>query len=134
VNKVTLQGNLARDLDYKELGGDKALARGLLAVSRYGRGREGRDLVRIALWGKQAVNAVRYLEKGSSVSIVGRLRSSSTRPGTARTGWTPRWWSKRSSISVGVRTVPLLRLGRERPSDGGGVFLATGHVGDSRAR
>jgi single-strand DNA-binding protein len=27
------------------------------------------------LWGKQAVNAVRYLEKGSSVSIVGRLRS-----------------------------------------------------------
>ena len=75
MNKVTLQGNLARDLDYKELGGDKALARGLLAVSRYGRGREGRDLVRIVLWGKQAVNAVRYLEKGSSVSIVGRLRS-----------------------------------------------------------
>jgi hypothetical protein len=35
MNKVTLQGNLARDLDYKELGGDKALARGLLAVSRY---------------------------------------------------------------------------------------------------
>lgn len=75
MNKVTLQGNLARDLDYKELGGDKALARGLLAVSRYGKGREGRDLIRIVLWGKQAVNAVRYLEKGSSVGIVGRLRS-----------------------------------------------------------
>jgi single-strand DNA-binding protein len=27
------------------------------------------------LWGKQAVNAVRYLEKGSSVGIVGHLRS-----------------------------------------------------------
>src|SRR5256885_12086823 len=71
----TLQGNLARDLDYKELGGDKALARGLLAVSRYGKGREGRDLIRIVLWGKQAVNAVRFLEKGSSVGIIGRIRS-----------------------------------------------------------
>ncbi|PZS00624.1 MAG: single-stranded DNA-binding protein, partial [Candidatus Nephthysia bennettiae] len=55
MNKVTLQGNLARDLDYKELGGDKCLARGLLAVSRYSKGRDGRDLIRIVLWGKQAV-------------------------------------------------------------------------------
>jgi single-strand DNA-binding protein len=75
MNKVTLQGNLARDLDYKELGGDKCLARGLLAVSRYGKGRDGRDLIRIVLWGKQAVNAVRFLEKGSSVGIIGRIRS-----------------------------------------------------------
>jgi hypothetical protein len=37
MNKVTLQGNLARELDYRE--GRRALARGLLAVSRYGRAR-----------------------------------------------------------------------------------------------
>jgi hypothetical protein len=90
MNKVTLQGNLARDLDYKELGGDKALARGLLAVSRYGRGREGRDLIRIVLWGKQAVNAVRYLDGGSTtygrnrhVASIARHPGDSARPRSA---------------------------------------------------
>ena len=74
MNKVMLRGNLARGVEIKDLGNGQLVGKSLIAVSRYGK-REGTDYVRIVLWGKQAMNAAKYLAKGSSVSIVGRLRS-----------------------------------------------------------
>jgi single-strand DNA-binding protein len=74
MNTVNLVGNLARDVEVRQLSGDNVIGKTLLAISRYGK-REGTDYIRIVLWGKHAINAGRYLRKGSRVGIVGRLSS-----------------------------------------------------------
>jgi single-strand DNA-binding protein len=74
-NQVTLIGNLAGDLERRELNGGHVVARVLLAVDR-GWGRESKtDWVRVVFWNKQAESAMKYLGKGSKVAISGRLRS-----------------------------------------------------------
>ena len=75
MNVVTLIGNLATDVDVRELEGDKRVANFLLAIDRPGR--EEADFVRIAAWDKQAEACARYLVKGKRVAVDGRLRSSS---------------------------------------------------------
>ncbi len=76
MNKTFLIGNLARAVELKEMGGGRARANGLLAVSEYRKGEKTEtEWVRIVLWDRMAVNAARYLGRGSRVAIVGRLRS-----------------------------------------------------------
>ena len=76
MNVVTLIGNLATDVDLKELGEDKKVASFLLAIDRVGQDK-GADFVRVDVWGKQAETCAQYLHKGRRVAIDGRLRSRS---------------------------------------------------------
>src|SRR5215471_1730559 len=66
MNLVQMIGNLARAVEIKQYGTeeDKVYGRTLIALSRHGK-REGTDYVRIVLWGRMALNAARYLAKGS---------------------------------------------------------------------
>jgi len=75
VNNVTLIGNLATDVEVKEVGEDKRVASFTLAVDRPGS--EQADFVRIAAWNKQADACNRFLAKGKRVAVDGRLRSRS---------------------------------------------------------
>jgi single-strand DNA-binding protein len=76
VNVVTLIGNLATDIDLRELEGDRRVASFLIAVDR--RSADGKaDFVRVSVWNKQAEICSRYLAKGQLVGIDGRLRSRS---------------------------------------------------------
>jgi single-strand DNA-binding protein len=76
VNSVSLIGNLATDVDLKELEGDKKVANFLLAIDRPGRDLEA-DFVRVTVWDRQAETCAQYLAKGRRVAIDGRLRSRS---------------------------------------------------------
>jgi single-strand DNA-binding protein len=76
VNNVTLIGNLATDVELKELGGDKKVAGFLLAVDRPGKDAEA-DFVWVNVWDRQAETCAQYLDKGRRVAIDGRLRSRS---------------------------------------------------------
>ena len=73
---VTLIGNLASDVELKDLGDEKKVATFLLAIDRP-RPAGGADFVRIAVWNKQAEVCERYLAKGKRVAVDGRLRSRS---------------------------------------------------------
>jgi single-strand DNA-binding protein len=75
VNVVTLIGNLASDVELKELGPDKRVAGFLLALDRPGK--EGADFVRVSVWDKQAELCARFLAKGKRIGLDGRLRSRS---------------------------------------------------------
>ena len=75
MNVVTLIGNLASDVDLKDVGEDKKVASFLLAVDRPGQ--EGADFVRIVAWNKQAEVCHRYLVKGRRVAVDGRIRTRS---------------------------------------------------------
>ena len=75
MNVVTLIGNLATDVELRDVGEDRQVATFLLAVNRPGK--DEADFVRISTWNKQAELCAQYLAKGRKVGIDGRLRSSS---------------------------------------------------------
>ena len=67
MNNVSLIGNLASEVDLKEVG-DKQVANFLLAIDRPGKD-AGADFVRISAWEKQAEMCARYLSKGRRVAM-----------------------------------------------------------------
>ncbi len=96
MNNVSLIGNLASEVDLKEVG-DKQVANFLLAIDRPGKD-AGADFVRISAWEKQAEMCARYLSKGRRVAIDGRLRSRS---------WEEEG-KRRSAVEVVANRVQLL--------------------------
>ena len=98
MNVVTLIGNLATDVDLREVAGDRKVASFVLAVDR--RGSEGgADFVRVTAWARQAELCAQYLAKGRSVAIDGRLRSSS---------WEDAGGNRRRSLEVVANHVEFL--------------------------
>lgn len=96
MNVVILIGNLATDVELKELPNDKKLATFLLAVDRP---KEGADFVGIATWDRQAEVCARYLKKGGRVAVDGRTRSRS---------WEDTEGNRRSAIEVVANRVQFL--------------------------
>ena len=76
MNTVNLIGNLATDVELKDLGEEKKVASFLLAVDRPSQD-GGADFIRIAAWNRQAETCAEYLAKGAKVGVDGRLRSRS---------------------------------------------------------
>lgn len=74
MNTVSLTGNLATEVELKEVAEDKKVASFLLAVDRGGR-EAGADFVWITAWERQAELCSEYLHKGRSVAVEGRLRT-----------------------------------------------------------
>ena len=75
LNVVTLIGNLATDVEVKNVG-EKQVAKFLLAVNRRSKD-GGADFVWIAAWDRQAELCGQYLAKGKRVAVDGYLRSRS---------------------------------------------------------
>lgn len=97
MNNVTLIGNLATDVELKELGEEKRVASFVLAVDRPGG--EKADFFRVACWNKQADVCNRFLAKGKRVAVDGRLRSRS---------WEDPEGKKRTAVEVVAATVEFL--------------------------
>ena len=97
MNVVTLIGNLATDVELKDVGEDMQVATFLLAVDRIGK--DEADFIKVSTWNKQAETCARYLTKGRRVALDGRLRSSS---------WEDSDGNKRSAIEVVANRVQFL--------------------------
>ena len=108
MNVVTLIGNLASDVELRDVGEDRQVANFLLAVDRPGK--EEADFVRVSTWNKQAEICAQYLAKGRKVAIDGRLRSSS---------WEDDDGNKRNSVDVVANRVQFLSPppGRDEAAD-----------------
>ncbi|MFA7231791.1 MAG: single-stranded DNA-binding protein [Victivallaceae bacterium] len=78
LNKVFLLGNLTREPDLRYTPGGAAVCEFGLAVNRKfisnNQEKEEVCFVEIVVWGKQAESCGRYLEKGSTALIEGRLQ------------------------------------------------------------
>ena len=98
MNTVNLIGNLATDVELREVGEDKKVATFVLAVDRPGQDR-GADFVRIATWDRQAEVCDQYLAKGKRVAVDGRLRSRS---------WEDPEGKRRSAVEVVANRVQFL--------------------------
>jgi single-strand DNA-binding protein len=107
VNVVTLIGNLATDVELREVGEDLQVASFLLAINRPGK--DEADFVRISTWNKQAELCAQYLAKGRKVGVDGRLRSSS---------WEDAEGNKRNAVEVVANRVEFLSSrGKEEAAD-----------------
>jgi single-strand DNA-binding protein len=76
MNTCSLIGNLATEVELRDVGEDKKVASFLLAVNRGGRD-AGADFVSVTAWDRQAELCAEYLTKGQRVGVAGRLRSHS---------------------------------------------------------
>src|ERR1700757_703398 len=74
MNTVSLIGNLASDVEIREVGEDKKVASFLLAVGRGGRD-AGRDFAGGWVWDRQAELCAEYRSKGRRIGVDGYLRS-----------------------------------------------------------
>jgi single-strand DNA-binding protein len=76
MNVVTLIGNLATDVEVRDVGEGGKRASFLLAVDRRSAAC-GADFVSVVVWDKLAETCERFLVKGRRIGVIGRLRSHS---------------------------------------------------------
>jgi single-strand DNA-binding protein len=98
MNHVSLIGNLATDVELKEVGEGKKVATFLLAVDRFTQD-GGADFFRVAVWDRQAEICEQFLSKGQRVAVDGRLRS---------TSWEDADGKRRTAVDVVARFVQFL--------------------------
>jgi len=109
VNVVTLIGNLATDVEVRQVGPGKKVASFVLAVDRQGRD-GGADFVGVSAWDRQGELCAAYLAKGRRVAVDGRLKSRSWEEDGKR----------RSALEVVARRVEFLG-GGPRGEQGSGA-------------
>jgi single-strand DNA-binding protein len=109
VNVVTLIGNLATEVELREVGPDKKVASFLLAVDRASRD-GGADFVNVSVWDRQAELCAEYLGKGRRIAVDGRLKSRS---------WEEEG-KRRSALEVVARRVEFLGSEPQRDDEDAG--------------
>lgn len=81
MNKILLVGRLVKDPELKVLeNSEKMVAKFVIAVNRGYKSAEGdrkADFIPVSVWGKRAEIVCKYMEKGSFISVSGRLRTGS---------------------------------------------------------
>lgn len=112
-NKVLLMGNLTRNPELRYISGGSAVCEFGIAVNRRftanGEDREETTFVDIVVWGKSAESCSRFLAKGSSVFIEGRLQLDQ---------WEDQQGGKRSRLRVIAENVQF--IGPRRDGGDGG--------------
>ncbi len=106
-NRVTLIGGLTADPELKQTNNGSSVTRMTLAVSRRvtkqgEQAREETTYIDVDVWGRTAENAAKYLKKGRSVLVEGRLQLAS---------WEDKEGKKRSKLQVIGENLQYLSLG-----------------------
>lgn len=108
VNRVILIGNLGQDPEIRYTANQTAVTTLSLATTDYKMDKEGNkqsftEWHRVVVWGRQAENAAKYLAKGRSCYIEGRLQTRS---------WDDKNGQKRYTTEIVAQTVQFLGGGR----------------------
>jgi single-strand DNA-binding protein len=100
MNVVTLIGDLATDVELREIDAERKVASFLVAVDRSGP-QGGADFINVSVWNKQGELCSRFLGKGKKVGVDGHLRSRS---------WEDPDGKRRSAVEVIASSVQFLSL------------------------
>jgi single-strand DNA-binding protein len=123
VNKVILIGNLGKDPEVKRTSSGTAVADFSMATSSNSKDKDGKwqertEWHRVVLWDRLAEVAEKYLKKGRSVYIEGRLQTRS---------WEDKQGQKRYTTEIVASDLVLLGGGRgEEGGDSGGSRASRG--------
>jgi single-strand DNA-binding protein len=102
MNKVIIIGRLTKDVELLETQGGTPLARLSVAVNRSLKNSDGEreaDFFNVTVWGNQAENCRKYLEKGRQVAIQGDLRNDT---------YTDKNGDKRTSTTINAQEVEFI--------------------------
>lgn len=127
VNKVILVGNLGKDPEIRHLEGGAAVANFTLATSesykdKSGARQEQTEWHNVVVWRGLAEIAEKYLKKGMTIYIEGKLRTRS---------WDDKEGHKRYSTEIVGDTFTILSKKENNPSAGNDDGNQSGHkVGD----
>lgn len=118
-NKVILMGNLTRDPEVRTTPGGLSIAKLGLAVNRVyttkeGEKREETTFVDCDAFGKQAETLGKYLSKGSSLLLEGRLKLDT---------WEDKEGGKRSKLTVVIESFQFVG---SKPAGEGGASVPAG--------
>jgi single-strand DNA-binding protein len=128
-NRVILVGNLTRDPEFKQLPSGQAVCRLGLATNRTFKNRQTGAatqevcFIDVDVWGSQGENCHKYLQKGRSVLVEGRLKLDS---------W-EQDGQKRSRHSVVADRVTFLQVGQEEGAGYDGRSSAEDDLSSSRS-
>ncbi|MDF1657412.1 MAG: single-stranded DNA-binding protein [Verrucomicrobiales bacterium] len=122
-NRVTLVGNLTRDPELKRVKSGQAVADLGLALNRAwmneaGQKQEETTFVDVTVWGKTAENAAKYLQKGRSVLVEGRLQLD--------TWMDSKSGQNRSKLRVVAESLQFMGSNQQEPHGGGDDRVQTG--------
>ena len=105
LNKVILMGNLTKDPKNSSIMSGSAVCEFSIAINRKytvnGQEKEEVCFVDIVVWGRQADSCGKYLHKGSTVFVEGRLKTDS---------WEDKEGNKRSRLRVTADRVQFIGL------------------------
>ena len=107
MNRVCLVGRITAKPELRYTGGNIPYTRFSLAVNRTFNNAQGEretDFINIVVWRRQAENIANYLDKGSRVSVEGRIQTG---------GYTASDGSKRYTTDVVADSVQFLDTKRE---------------------
>lgn len=76
MNRVSLIGRIAKDIELKQTNTGKNVCQFTLAVNK-GYGQEGADFISCVAWNKTAEYLAQYIKKGFQISVDGRLSTRS---------------------------------------------------------
>lgn len=111
INTVIIGGNLARDVDLKEIAGGRKVAAMVVASNRtyLQNGEKKKEVIfmDVDVWGPMADNCSKYLKKGSPVVVTGRLKQDQ---------WQADSGEKRSRIKVLASNVQFLSMAQSESS------------------
>lgn len=129
VNKVILLGNLGSDPDLKYTQGQKAVCNFSLATNevwkdKNGQRQEKTEWHRIVVWGTQAENCQKYLSKGRSVYIEGRLQTRS---------WDDKDGNKKYTTEIVTDHVVFLAAGKDSGRQNSSDHAARGSQSGSQS-
>jgi len=80
MNKLSLVGNVVRDIDLKQSQGGKSVAKFTVAAQRKYKNSEGKydsDFISCVAFDKQAEFVSKYFKKGDKIGIIGHMQSGS---------------------------------------------------------
>lgn len=126
-NRVTLLGNITRKPELKKTKSGLSVTDLGLAMNRVWTGEDGEKhedttFVDVVVWNRDAENAVKYLDKGRSILVEGRLQMDTWQD--AKTG------QNRSKLRIVADTVQYLSSAQEAAVTGGEGEMRQG--GDRR--
>jgi single-strand DNA-binding protein len=114
VNKVILIGNLGQDPEVRYTQGGQAVAELRVATNeawtdKQGQKQERTEWHRVVVWGKSAENCGKYLAKGRSVYVDGRLQTRE---------WNDKEGNKRYTTEIVANDIQFLGGGGARAGGG----------------
>ena len=117
INIVTISGNIGKDPELRSTAsGMQVLSFPVCVNSRVKRGGEWGDKpnwVDVSIFGKRAESVSRYLQKGSHVTVAGRLNQST---------WETKDGQKRSKLEVICDDIDFHGGGRSEQPQGGEMY------------